>query len=72
MSTTKTLFVSWGVRLGCIALVAILNALTAALSNGSVQLPLPAAFDPIIGSLLAEFVDLLIPYEGSATPSSTQ
>jgi hypothetical protein len=69
MSTTKTLFVSWGVRLGSIALVAIVNYIIAGLSNGSVQLPIPVALDPILGSLLAEFVDWLIPYEKA--PAST-
>jgi hypothetical protein len=69
MSTSKTLFVSWAIRLGCIALVAVLNAVLSALSNGSLQLPIPAALDTIIGTLIAEFVDWLIPYEGN--PAST-
>ena len=74
MSKTQTLLVSWGIRLGSIALVAILNFVIAGLTNGSVQLPVPAALDPILGSLLAEFVDWLVPYEGTATtaPPSAQ
>jgi hypothetical protein len=72
MSKTQTLFISWGVRLGSIALVAILNFVIAGLTNGSVQLPIPAALDPILGSLLAEFVDWLIPYEGTSSASSAQ
>ena len=71
MSKTQTLFVSWAVRLGCIALVAVLDFIIAGLSNGTVQLPVPAALDPILGSLLAEFVDWLVPYEGPAAAPVT-
>jgi len=66
MSKTKTLFVSWGIRLGSIALVAVLNYIVAGLSNGTVQLPIPVAFDPVLGTLLAEFIDWLVPYTNTA------
>jgi hypothetical protein len=54
MTKTQQAFLSFVIRVGVIAAVAVLNFVSAGLTNGNLQLPIPAVLVPLIGLVLSE------------------
>lgn len=65
LSKSGQALLSLGIRVGAIALVAVLDYVSAGLSHGTIQLPVPAFADTIIGLLVAEADTWAIQWETS-------
>jgi hypothetical protein len=56
---------SWSIRLGAVAVVAVLDYLITALNHGLITLPYPAITVPLVGNALAEADTWLVNWEKS-------
>jgi hypothetical protein len=63
MTKSQQALVSFAIRIVAIAAVAVLDYVSAGLSNGTFQLPLPAVFVPIIGLVVSEADTWLVQWE---------
>lgn len=69
MTKTQQALLSFFIRVGVIAAVAVLNFITAGLTNGTLQLPIPAVLIPLIGLVLSEADTWLVNWQ-TANPTA--
>jgi hypothetical protein len=65
MTKTQQALLSLGIRLGVIAAVAVLNFISAGLTNGTLQLPIPAILVPVIGLIISEADTWLVNWQAA-------
>jgi len=70
MTKTNQALLSLLIRVVVIGVVAALDFIVAGLSNGSVQLPIPAVLVPVLGLILSEADTWLVNWEKTQTPAT--